>query len=168
MARVKLDGGRATERRIDLRADDAAIESNALPRELTHVVLADLFPDRPAPKWAVEGMAILAGTPAEVERYIRTLPRCARDGDWFALTQLLELKDFPAEKITGFYCQSVSLTDYLIRAGGSERNFTIFLRDCQRYGTASALKRTYSIDSAEALEAAWRRATLDTGRAQGP
>jgi hypothetical protein len=135
---------------------------------LTHVVLADLFPDRPAPKWAVEGMAILAGTPAEVERYIRTLPRCARDGDWFALTQLLELKDFPAEKITGFYCQSVSLTDYLIRAGGSERNFTIFLRDCQRYGTASALKRTYSIDSAEALEAAWRRATLDTGRAQGP
>ena len=167
-ARVKLDNGRVTERRIDLRADDSAIESNALPRELTHVVLADLFPDRPAPKWALEGMAILAGSPDEVERYTRTLPRCARDGDWFALAQLLELKDFPAEKITGFYCQSVSLADYLIRAGGSERNFTIFLRDCQRYGTASALKRTYGLDSPQALEAAWRRAALDTGRAQGP
>jgi hypothetical protein len=167
-ARVKLDNGRVTERRIDLRADDSAIESNALPRELTHVVLADLFPDRPAPKWAVEGMAILAGSPEEVDRYTRTLPRCARDGDWFALAQLLEMKDFPSEKITGFYCQSVSLADYLIRAGGSERNFTIFLRDCQRYGTASALKRTYGVDSPQALETAWRRAALDTGRAQGP
>ncbi|HVL12047.1 MAG TPA: hypothetical protein VM529_05755 [Gemmata sp.] len=165
---VKLDAGRATERRIDLRADDAGMESNALPRELTHVVFADLFPDRPAPKWAVEAIAILAGTPEEVDRYTRTLPRCAREGDWIALAQLLDLKDFPAEKITGFYCQSVSLADYLIRAGGSERNFTIFLRDCQRYGTAPALKRTYGVETPQALEAAWRRATLETGRAQAP
>ena len=28
------------------------------------------------------------------------------------------MKDFPADKITGFYCQSVSLTEYLVRAGG--------------------------------------------------
>jgi hypothetical protein len=167
-ASVKLSNGRATERRIDLRADDAAIASNALPRELTHVVLADLFPDKPAPKWAVEGLAILAGSPEEVERYTRTLPRCARDGDWFALAQLLEMKDFPTEKITGFYCQSVSLADYLIRAGGSERNFTIFLRDCQRYGTASALKRTYGVDSPQALEVAWKRAALETARGTGP
>jgi hypothetical protein len=167
-AAVKLSDGRATERRIDLRADDPAIESNALPRELTHVVLADLFPDKPAPKWAVEGMAILAGSPEEVERYTRTLPRCAREGDWFALAELMEMQDFPAEKITGFYCESVSLVDYLIRAGGPERNFTIFLRDCQRYGTAAALKRTYGVDGPRALEAAWKRATLETGRAQSP
>jgi hypothetical protein len=160
-ATVKLVNRRVTERRIDLRADDPAIETNALPRELTHVVLADLFPDEPAPKWAVEGMAILAGKPEEIERYTRTLPRCARDGDWFALAQLLEMKDFPKEHITGFYCQSASLADYLIRAGGSERNFTIFLRDCLRYGTAGALKRTYRIDSPQALEAAWKRATLE-------
>jgi hypothetical protein len=160
-AAVKLTNGRATERRIDLRADDAAIESNSLPRELTHVVLADLFPDKPAPKWAVEGMAILASSPEEVERYTRTLPRCSRDGDWLALAQLMEMKDFPAEKITGFYCESVSLAEYLIRAGGSERNFTIFLRDCQRYGTAAALKRTYGVDGPQALEQAWKRAALD-------
>ncbi|VTT99309.1 Uncharacterized protein OS=Singulisphaera acidiphila (strain ATCC BAA-1392 / DSM 18658 / VKM B-2454 / MOB10) GN=Sinac_5936 PE=4 SV=1: Peptidase_MA_2 [Gemmataceae bacterium] len=167
-AAVQLDSGRATSRRIDLRADDAAIASNALPRELTHVVLADLFPDRPPPKWAAEGMAILAGTPEESGRYLRTLPRCARDGDWHALAQLLEMKDFPAEKVTGFYCQSVSLTDHLIRAAGNERNFTIFLRDTQRYGTASALKRQYGFDSPQALEASWKRAALETARGQAP
>jgi hypothetical protein len=167
-AAVRLTDRRATERRIDLRADDAAITSNALPRELTHVVMADLFPDKPAPKWAVEGMAILAGSPEEAARYTRTLPRCARDGDWFALAQLMEMKDFPAEKITGFYCESVSLTEYLIRVAGGERNFTIFLRDCQRYGTPQALRRQLNIAGPEALEGAWKRSALEVGRAQAP
>jgi tetratricopeptide (TPR) repeat protein len=161
---VRLTGGRAEERCIDLRADDAAIASNALPRELTHVVLADLFPDKPAPKWAVEGMAILAGSPEETGRYTRTLQRCARDGEWLALAQLMEMKDFPADKITAFYCESVALTEYLVRAAGSERNFTIFVRDCQRYGTAQALKRQFNIDGLQALEAGWKRSALEQSR----
>jgi hypothetical protein len=167
-AAVRLTDGRPTERAIHLRADDPGITSNALPRELTHIVLADLFPTQPPPRWAEEGMAILAGSPEEVERYTRTLPRCAREGDWFGLGQLMELKDFPADKITGFYCQSVSLTDYLVRASGGERGFTIFLRLCQRYGTAEALKRQFGVDGPQALEAAWKRAALETGRAQAP
>ena len=154
----------AEARRIDLRADDPMIESNALPRELTHVVLADLFPDKPAPKWAVEGMAILAGAPEEVERYTRTLRRCARDGEWLGVAQLMEMNDFPKENVTAFYCESVALADYLIRTAGGERNFTIFLRDCHRYGTAQALKRQFSIDGPQALEAAWKRAALEPSR----
>jgi hypothetical protein len=165
-ATVRLAGGRVTERRLDLRADDALI-ANALPRELTHVVLADLFADKPPPKWALEGMAILAGSPEEINRYARTLPRCARDGELRPLAALFELKDFPADKITGFYCQSVSVTDYLIKLKG-ERNFKIFLGVAQRYGTAEALKREYKIDGPQALEQAWRRAALDQARAQAP
>jgi hypothetical protein len=165
---VKLSGGRATERRIDLRADDPGLLTNALPRELTHVVLADLFPSTPPPKWAEEGMAVLAGDPDEVSRFVRTLPRCARDGQIFPLVTLMEMKEFPdAARVTGFYCESVSLVDYLVRLGG-ERNFTIFLRDCQRYGTAAALKRNYSIDGPPALEAGWKQSALDTARGQKP
>lgn len=160
-ATIRLTDGRADERRVDLRADDLAITSNALPRELTHVVLADLFPDKPAPKWAIEGMAILAGTPEEVERYTRTLRRCAKDGEWLGVAQLMDLKDFPKENVTAFYCESVALADYLIRAAGSERNFTIFLRDCHRYGTGQALKRQFNIDGPQALESAWKRAALE-------
>jgi hypothetical protein len=166
-AEVRLTSGRVAQRRIDLRADDPGVVANALPRELTHVVLSDLFPDRPPPKWAEEGMAVLAGSPEEVGRYARTLPRCARNGELVAVAALLEMKDFPgADRITGFYCASVTLVDYLVRLGG-ERNFTLFLRDCQRYGTASALKRQYNLDGPQALEAAWKRATLDVARGQG-
>jgi hypothetical protein len=166
-ANVRLTNGRASERRIDLRADDATMVANALPRELTHIVLADLFPDKPPPKWAEEGMAVLAGTAEEASRYTNTLRRCAREGEWLGLAQLMDLKDYPAEKITGFYCESVSLTQYLIRAHG-EKNFTIFLRDCQRYGTIQSLKRQYGIDSPQALESIWKRSALEVGRAQAP
>jgi hypothetical protein len=112
-------------------------------------------------------MAGLAGSPYEGGRYVRTLPRCARDGELLPVATLLEMKDFPAaERITGFYCASVTLVEYLVRQGG-ERNFTLFLRDCQRYGTAQALKRNYKIDGPAALDAGWRRAALDLARGQG-
>ncbi|MFM8272955.1 MAG: hypothetical protein ACKODX_11555 [Gemmata sp.] len=158
-ASVQLTGGRATSRRIDLRADDSAMLANALPRELTHVVMADMFADSPPPKWALEGMAVLAGAPEEISRYTRTLPRCARDGELRSLPALFDLKDFPSDKLTGFYCQSASVTEYLVKLNG-ERNFKIFLSDAQRYGTARALQRQYGIASVQALEAAWKRASV--------
>lgn len=159
-ALVKLTDGRAAVRRVDLRADDPAAVANALPRELTHVVLADLFPDRPPPKWAEEGMAVLAGSPEEISRFARTLPRCAERGEWIAVASLVAMKDVPAEKVAGFYCESVSVVDYLVRLGGA-RNFTIFLREVERYGVAAALRRNYSIDGPQALEAAWKRAAVE-------
>lgn len=159
-ATVRLTNGRATERRIDLRADDPAMIDNALPRELTHVILADLFANTPPPKWAEEGMAILAGSPEEISRYTRTLPRCAREGEIRTLATLFNLNEFPADKITGFYCESVSVTEYLIKLNG-ERNFKIFLSDAQRYGVAQALKRQYGFNSPQALEQAWKRACLE-------
>lgn len=166
-ATVKLTNARATERRIDLRADDPALVAHALPRELTHVALADLFGEKPPPKWAAEGMAVLAGSPEEVGRYARTLARCARDGELRPLAALFELTDVPADKLTGFYCQSVSVAEYLIALKG-EKHFKLFLNDTQRYGTAQALKRQYGIDGPPALEAAWKRASVDVARAQGP
>jgi hypothetical protein len=159
-ATVKLAGGRATERRLDLRADDPDLIPNALPRELTHVVLADLFPNTPPPKWAEEGMAVLAGAPDEVSRYVRTLSRCARGGELLPTASLLDLTDFPpAEKVTGYLCASVTMVDYLVKLKG-EQHFLMFLRDTQRYGTAQALRRQYDLDGPAGLEQAWRRAVL--------
>jgi hypothetical protein len=162
-ATVTLTNGRAADRRIDLRADDAGAVANALPRELTHVVLADLFPDSPPPKWAEEGMAVLAGSPDEVARFAAALPVYAQRGELFPVATLLDLKDVPTEKAGGFYCESVSVVDYLVRLNGP-RGFTIFLRDVPRYGQAAALKRNYwnhGIDGPQQLEAAWKRAAFD-------
>ena len=74
------------------------------------------------------------------------------------------MKDFPRDHVTAFYCESVALTEHLLRVAGSERNFTIFLRDCHRYGTAQALKRQFNIDGPQALEAVLKRAAQEAGR----
>lgn len=159
-ATVKLAEGKVLERRIDLRADDESLLTDTLPRELTHVILADLFPFTPPPKWAEEGMAVLAASPDEVGRYSRTMAKCAREGKLYTVAALLEMKEFPAvEKITGFCCGSVSLTEYLVKLKG-EKHFTTFLRDCQRYGSASALKRQYGVESPKDLQDAWLKAAL--------
>ena len=159
-ATVRLSDGKAAERRIDLRTDDDGAIANTLPRELTHVVLADLFPFSPPPKWAEEGMAVHAASPEEIDRYLRTCVKCAREGKLFTLAALLEMKDFPAaEKITGFYCGSVSLVEYLVRLKGG-KHFTTFLRDCQRYGSTSALKRQYEFDNPKALQDAWLKSAI--------
>ncbi|HXD87775.1 MAG TPA: hypothetical protein VN641_14875 [Urbifossiella sp.] len=159
-ATVRLVEGKATERQIDLCADDANVLENALPRELTHVVLAELFPYSPPPKWAEEGMAVLAESADEVDRYRRTCVKCGRAGQLFTVAALLEMKEFPAaDKITGYYCGSISLVDYLVRLKG-EKHFTTFLRDCHRYGSAAAVKRHYDFATPKALQDAWLKSAI--------
>lgn len=154
-ATIRIDGGRVASRRLDLRADDPGLLENTLPRELMHAVLADLFPVDPPPLWAEAGMAVLASTPTEVDRYRRTLERCARDHELYSASALLGLAKYPtADRITSFYCQSVTLVEYLVKLRG-ERNFTIFLRDAKRYGIASALKKSYDLADIASLERVW-------------
>lgn len=164
---VKLDGGRAVERRIDLRADDATAADDALPRELTHVVLADLFPAQAPPRWAEAGMAVLAASPTEQDRYLRTAIRCHRDGDLVPAGQLLGAAAVPADRVTGWYVGSVSLVDFLVKWKG-EKAFTTFLRDSARYGQAQALKRQYGVADVRELDEAWARGALSSARGQAP
>lgn len=163
---VKLDGGQAVERRIDLRADDVMAADDALPRELTHVVLADLFPSQAPPRWAEAGMAALAASPTELDRYLRTAIRCHRDGELVPAGKLLEA-GVPAGQVTGWYVGSVSLVDFLVKWKG-EKAFTTFLRDSQRYGQAQAMKRQYGVSDVRELEEAWSRGSLSTSRGQTP
>jgi hypothetical protein len=159
LATVKIDDGAVADRRIDLRADDPTAATDALPRELTHVVLADLFPTQAPPRWAEEAMAVLAASGEEVGRYEATAATVARTQELMAVPDLVALTGFPKpEKVTGFYASSVTLVEYLVKLRG-EKAFTTFLRDSQRYGMEAALRRNYDTD-ARTLDTAWRQAVL--------
>ena len=158
-AEVKLKDGQPISRRIDLRADDDRAAEDALPRELTHIVLADLFWDQPPPKWAEIGMSVMSASDVEVSRHLRTVPRCARNRELLAVSEVLKATEVPTAALTGFYVESVSLVDYLVSLKG-EKAFTTFLRDAQRYGTDAALKRQYGLADSRALEESWRKAAL--------
>ena len=153
-ADVKLQEGVAISRRIDLRADDATLFEDALPRELTTVILADLFPNQAPPKWVELGMAALATSDVEIGRYLRTVPRCERDGELPTAEKLMKATDIPAKGVTGFHVASTSLVDFLVHWQG-EKTFTAFVRDSQRYGTESAIKRQYGAKDFRELESLW-------------
>jgi len=144
-------------RRIDLVADNPNLLCAAVPRELTHVVLADVFSAPLLPRWADEAMAILAEPRPNVERYLRTVDRYRRDNQLLAVGQLMTATDFPdAAAITPFYVQSVSLVDMLVNERGS-RAFAIFLQDARRYGYEKALERNYQIRGFADLQQRWQR-----------
>lgn len=158
-ADVILTAGEVQSRRIDLRADDPTATEDALPRELTHVILADLFPSTAPPKWAALGMAVLSESPEQLSRYRRTVARCDRDGELQPLGKLLAATEVPAKAVTGFAVESVSLVDFLVRWKG-EKHFITFLRDAQRYGFESGLKRQYQVADSRELEPLWRKNVL--------
>ena len=159
-ADVKLQEGVAVSRRIDLRADDATLLEDALPRELTTIILADLFPSQAPPKWIELGMAVLGTSEVELGRYLRTVPRCDRDGELPTAEKLMKATDIPAKGVTGFHVASASLVDFLVRWQG-EKTFTAFVRDSQRYGTEAAIKRQYGAKDFRELEGLWRANVLE-------
>ncbi len=156
-AEVQLKAGQILARKLELRADDATILNDALPRELTHIVLGDLFYDQAPPKWAEIGMAVLSTSETEQNRHLRTVSRCANQRELPLIADLLKSQEVPAKSVTGFYVESVSLVDFLVRAKG-EKAFTTFLRDAQRYGAEAAIKRQYGYADVRELETAWLRA----------
>jgi hypothetical protein len=72
---IEFRGDKVALRRVDLRADQTSFLTNALPHELTHVVLADRFAACPIPHWADEGMAILAESDLQRELHLASLDR---------------------------------------------------------------------------------------------
>lgn len=166
LATVQLNEAHVTSRRIDLRADDSTATTDALPRELTYVVLADLFPYKAPPRWAEVGMAVLSTSAIEQNRYSRTFARCVDTNSLMAVSALTQSKAPPADRVTEFYVESASLVSFFVKWKG-EREFTTFLREAERYGFSGALTKYYGIKDVQQLETTWKKAALATARGQG-
>ncbi len=151
-AAVTIEAGQVSARRIDLWADDPSAADDALPRELTHVVLADLFPMASPPAWAAVGMAALGTSPQEQSRYQRTLDRVAAAGTRLPAPALFAATAAPADRVTEFHVGSFALVKFLVAWQG-ERVFVDFLGSAQRYGTGGALKKVYGLADAGRLDA---------------
>jgi hypothetical protein len=152
---LKTDSGRLVLRRIDLHIDEATMLTVTLPHETTHVVLADLFAAQPPPRWADEGIAVLAEPRERVARYLQNLEPCRRNGKLIHCDKLMTLEDYPlARQINPFYCQSVSLVQFLVKEKGP-RELALCLLESQRYGMETALKRHYGFSDFTDLERRW-------------
>lgn len=154
---VTFDAGKITRRRIDLLAVDAASLANVLPHELTHVLLRDRFTSATLPRWADEGMAMLADTDAKQARHVRDLQAAIAGGREYLAADLLAMRDYPrTDRRQAYYGQSVFVTKFLV-AQKDPRHFVKFLERAGKVGHDAALKECYEISGAAQLDRLWRR-----------
>jgi hypothetical protein len=153
---VRMDGCRVISRRIELHADDPHMIDAILPHEVTHVVLAGQFGDRPLPRWADEGMAVSDEPRSRIQRHLRDLPRHRANGLLFNTRELIRMRDYPSpERIGAFYAESVSIVEFLVAEKGAQ-TMTRFVRDGQREGYEAALKNVYGW-TFDDLERHWQK-----------
>lgn len=153
---VRAEGGRVISRVVHVHGTQTFLLKGVVPHEVTHAVLAGRLSDGRVPRWADEGMAILAEEKANVELHLRHLPRFRTNEGLFRMRDLIEMRDYPEPREIGvFYAQSVSVVDFLSRQKGAER-FADFVRDGERDGYADSLRKHYDWSFTE-LDRHWRR-----------
>jgi hypothetical protein len=123
---------------------------------MTHVVLADLLGGRQPPRWADEGMAILADSQEKQWLHERDLTQGLANRTAFRVAELVTMESYPhPSRIAAFYGQSVSLTACLAKRDDPAR-FVEFLRRSLDNGYDSALRDVYHLDNIAELEQLWR------------
>jgi hypothetical protein len=161
---IEFTGNRLVTRRVDLRADHPDGYLGALAHELTHVVVAERFVERQIPRWADEGMAVLADTQGKQDLHHADLRLARTNRTTFRLVELMQLENYPdATRQATFYGQSASLVRFLVARGG-EHAFVGFLTKSHEIGYDAALRDVYKFSSMGELEQHWSR-HLDTAAA---
>ncbi len=151
---MESNGAQVTGRRIKLRADAGNLVEAVVPHEVTHVLLADLFPARQIPRWADEGISVLSEPPAEQDKRMGELDAPLSGGRIFTVEALM-VNDYPEGKYWPlYYAQSVSLTRFLVEQG-KPGQFIDFLQGAQRNGVEPELKRVYGFEGYADLQARW-------------
>lgn len=146
-------------RSIDVRGDSPRGLA-ALPHEMTHVVLADWLDGQQPPRWADEGMAILADSHEKQMLHERDLSCGLAQGSAFRVAELLTIDGYPEpNRIPAFYGQSASLTACLALRDDPAR-FVEFLRRVHNDGYDRALRDIYHIENVAQLENHWHSQRL--------
>ncbi len=146
---IGLDSGRVVLRRIDLRADALDWNTESLPHELMHVVLADRFSQQRISPWADEGIAMLAESPEKLKRRLGELRRAASHNAIYSLGDLLNVRSRPQPAYRdAFNGQSVALVGLLLD-WGTPAQCLDFVAASQDKDWQSALHEVYGNRASE-------------------
>lgn len=151
-----IKGGNVEARSISLHIEELSYLDTTLPREVTHLILAELFSDTPLPRWADIGIAALSEPTSEIARSLRAVSQMATKGNQlYTVDYLMKSKEIPTgEPLTIYYAESVSLVHYLVKLKGA-KTFMAFLREAPRRGFDSALKNQYGFRDTKDLQDKW-------------
>jgi hypothetical protein len=163
---INVDG-RVVTRRMFMHCDNPNMLIAVLPHETTHCVLAGKFGDKPVPRWADEGMAVLTEPREQIDRHLRNLPKHSQERQLFYLRDLVRLEEYPEPRRVGaFYAQSVSVVDFLTKQKGPQE-FAKFLNDGMYGNYEDALRKHYGFQDFQEMEQHWRRFAFQSNNGTG-
>ena len=152
---IEFERNQLVTRRVDLRADHPDGFDDALAHEMTHIVVAERFCERQIPRWADEGMAVMADSATKQSLHARDFYLAHRQRETFRVLELLGMNNYPAaSRQAVFYGQSASLVRFLVERGGHAA-FLQFLEQASSSGYDAALQETYAIGGLPELERQW-------------
>jgi hypothetical protein len=141
-------------RSIHLPAEQPQMLEDVLPHEVSHSVLATRFQGK-APRWADEGMAMLAETPVAIAECLLRLHEYKKEHGLFGLQILMETEDPEHFQSLEYYSQSASLVQFMTKQK-TPREFTAFLHTSIAKGYPTALEQHYGIKSFAELDRRWQ------------
>jgi hypothetical protein len=144
---------------MEIRGPLDRLLSSVLPHEVTHTVFAYYF-QRPVPRWADEGGAVLSEDDVERDRHDKLTRQILNQGREIRLRQLFTLKDYPRQ-VECLYAEGFSVAFYLVNRS-NRQTFLQFLAHGMQYGWDTAAQTYYQHRSVEELEAAWLKHLRDT------
>jgi RNA polymerase sigma factor (sigma-70 family) len=131
--------------------------ADALPREVTHAVMATHF-GKPLPRWADEGIAMMSESHEERARHSRqALERVANDGA-MRLKDILPRRDFPDHPLLAesFRAQGYSLAEFLVEHH-DRATLLRFVKDGMEGDWNKAAAMHYNFRDIEQMEFVWRQ-----------
>ena len=159
-----INGNRIIARRVNLRADHPQLLTAILPHEVTHVVLADLFTEKQIPRWADEGMAVLAEPVSE--QLSRAGDLCdAAGAEPPVQAQRADGDRLPQRRVVGALLRPERLAHPVPGRAGNPRAVRR-VRPAAPSGRASSRRSAMSTRSRDSPT--WRRAGRATPAARSP
>lgn len=148
--------GRLTFCRVDLRGDLGSWRENALPHELTHVVVAELGTRSTVPDWLNEGLAMLVESDPLRHRRKEVLRAAWKSGRLPSIRQILEDDRNPeGVSLNLKYAARASILQYL-EMKDDFPTLVRFAKACAEGGCDDALKSIYGVNGGiEELEREW-------------
>jgi hypothetical protein len=149
-----------TAMEMDLFGPAEAVVNSVLPHEVMHAVLATHV-GKPFPRWADEGIAVLAETAEEQASHDRKCRDYLEEGRGLRLSHLFKQKDYPRDVIA-LFAQGHSVCRFLLTckaklkdAASPEQAVLRFVVLGLEDGWDAAAKAVYGFGDVDALEEAW-------------
>ncbi|MGF1579568.1 MAG: hypothetical protein ACFCD0_09410 [Gemmataceae bacterium] len=148
-------------RQMHVKGNLEDLLKSVVPHEVAHAIMADYY-QRPVPRWADEGIAVLSEDSVFRKDYPKKLKVLTVNGRLIPLRRLMEMREYP-HNVHSFFVQSTSVTQFLLKKK-DRKTFLTFVKSGMETNWDKAVKNQYGYANVEQLEEVWLKSQSPTAR----